>query len=181
MSFFMSTKGVLHPYQFRYLLGDFEKARLEPTLISGPSQKNNENKNNDKKVEKTFFAIDVMTSPVKTLPVEAKLEQVRDLMKESGIRHIPITAHNKFIGMISDRDLLKLDMSGTFSFLKAIDAMNTLVIVALDETPLAHVARVLLEEKISALPVINKDHHLVGIISRSDILKVVIYNKLVLK
>lgn len=171
----MSTKGVLHPYDFRYLQGDFEKARLEPTQVHGLVKTHgNENK-------KDFYAIDVMNKPVKTLDIHAKLEDVRTLMKIDNIRHVPITDKNKFIGIISDRDLLKLDMSGTFSFLKAEDAMNTIVIVADEETPLAHIARVLLEEKISAIPIVNKNFHLTGMITRSDILKVVIYNQLVLK
>jgi CBS domain-containing protein len=170
----MSTKGVLHHYDFRYLQGDFEKARLEPTLITGHTKKVAEEK-------KDFYAIDVMSSPVKSLPVDETLENVRNLMKKEDIRHIPIVDNHKFVGIISDRDLLKLDMSGTFSFLKAQDVMNTVVIVADDETPLAHIARVLLEEKISAIPIINKKHALCGIISRSDILKVIVYNRLVLK
>lgn len=178
MSFYMSTKGMLHPYDFRYLQGDFEKVRLEPTLISGTKKVVEPHKTSDKK---EFFAIDVMTKPVKTMPMDAKLEDVRTLMKLDGIRHVPIVNQHKFVGIISDRDLLKLDMSGTFSFLKAEDSMNTIVIIADEETPLAHIARVLLEEKISAIPIINKDHHLSGMITRSDILKVVIYNQLVLK
>lgn len=176
MAFYLSTNGILHPYDFNYLKNDFEKARLEPTLVHG------ESKHESKAGTKVdFFAIDVMSSPVKTLSVDSKLEDVRTLMKLDGIRHVPITKNGKFIGMISDRDLLKLDLAGTFSFLKAEDAMNTLVVVASEETSLAHIARVLLEEKISALPVINDKHHLTGIISRSDILKIVIYNRLVLK
>ena len=85
------------------------------------------------------------------------------------------------IGMISDRDLLKVELAGTFLYLKAEDIMTTVLVVAEEETPLAHIARVLLEEKISALPIIDKSHKLVGMISRSDILKAVVYNRLVLK
>jgi len=72
-------------------------------------------------------------------------------------------------------------MSGTFPFLKAANIMSTVLIVALDETPLAHIARVLMEEKISCLPVIDSNQLLVGMISRTDILRAVVYNRLVLK
>lgn len=179
MAFFMATKGILHPYHFRYLDGDFEHARLEPTLISDKSKKMAAPKHESKKVD--FYAIDVMKSPVKVLNQKSTLDEVRNLMKEKGIRHIPIIDDHKFLGIISDRDLLKMDLSGTFSFLKAADIMNTVVVVTHEETPLAHIARVMLEEKISALPVVNEQHRLTGIITRSDILEVVIYNRLVLK
>lgn len=177
MSFFLSTKGQLHPHNFRYLEGDFEKARLERTEIhtekklphSLPVEKNN------------FYAIDVMAKPVHTMNVDVPLVKIRDLMKDKAIRHVPLVVNNKIQGMISDRDLLKVDMSGTFSFLKAEDIMTTVLIVALEETPLAHVARVLMEEKISCLPIIDKNHRLVGMISRTDILRAVVYNRLVIK
>ncbi len=177
MSFFLSTKGQIRPYNFRYLEGDFEKARLERTEI-----------NTDKKLpislpkeKEDFFAIDIMAKPVQTMNVDEPLLKVRDLMKEKGIRHVPIVVNHKIQGIISDRDLLKVDMSGTFSFLKAEDIMTTVLIVALDETPLAHIARVLMEEKISCLPIIDKAHQLVGMISRTDILRAVVYNRLVIK
>lgn len=179
MAFFMATKGILHPYQFRYLDGDFEYVRLEPTLISNQSNKALASKHMPEKSD--FFAIDVMSSPVKVLKQKSTLEEVRNLMKEKGIRHIPIIENHRFVGIISDRDLLKMDLSGTFAFLKAEDIMNTVVVVAHEETPLAHIAKVMLEEKISAIPVVNEQHQLTGMITRSDILEVVIYNRLVLK
>jgi CBS domain-containing protein len=59
--------------------------------------------------------------------------------------------------------------------------MNTLVVVATEDTPLAHIARVLLEEKISSIPIINKAFHLTGMITRSDLLRAIVYNQLILK
>lgn len=175
----MATKGILHPYQFRYLDGDFEYVRLEPTLISDKAKLIAPPKHSTDKSD--FYAIDIMTSPVKVLSQKASLDEVRNLMREKGIRHIPIIENHKFLGIISDRDLLKMDLSGTFAFLKAEDIMNTVVVVAHEETPLAHIAKVMLEEKISAIPVVNESHQLTGMITRSDILEVVIYNRLVLK
>lgn len=179
MAFFMATKGILHPYQFRYLDGDFEYARLEPTLISDQARKLVTPKHEPSKND--FFAVDVMSSPVKVLSQNASLDEVRNLMRDKAIRHIPIIENHRFIGIISDRDLLKMDLSGTFAFLKAEDIMNTVVVVAHEDTPLAHIAKVMLEEKISALPVVNTQHQLTGMITRSDILEIVIYNRLVLK
>ncbi|RPJ74435.1 MAG: CBS domain-containing protein [Alphaproteobacteria bacterium] len=179
MAFFLSTKGILHPYRFKYLEGEFEKARLERTEIHSESSK---------KIPRTlpleqteFFAFDVMNKPVISLPVGELLERIREEMKIHNIRHIPLVKDLKLVGMISDRDLLKLELAGTFSFLKAEDVMTTVLVVAEEETPLAHIARVLVEEKISALPIIDKSHKLVGMISRTDILKTVVFNRLVLK
>ena len=177
MAFFLSTKGQIHPYHFKYLKGDFEKARLERTEIH-----NHHKFPESLRPEQTdFFAIDIMAKPALSLSPTSSLFDVRKLMSEKNIRHIPILFQNKILGMISDRDLLKVDLSGTFPFMKAEDIMSTVLIVALDETPLAHVARVLMEEKISGLPIIDKNNFLVGMISRTDILRAVVYNRLVIK
>ena len=177
MSFFLSTKGHLHPYNFHYLQGDFEKARLERTQIHG-EQKLPQTLS-ETKVD--FYAIDIMAKPPMVKSTSASLTEVKNLMSEKGIRHVPIVENHNVIGMISDRDLLKVDLSSTFSFLKAEDVMSTVLIVAHEETPLAHIARVLLEEKLSCLPIIDSHHKLVGIISRTDILRAVVYNRLVIK
>lgn len=177
----MSSKGVLHAYEFDYLKGELANIRLEPTLIIGTEHKKLAPQIKSKQSEKELFAIDIMQKAVKSLTQSTHLDKVRELMQQNSIRHVPITDNKKFVGMISDRDLLKVDLSGTFAFMEAKDIMTSIVIVTTDETPLAHIARVLLEEKISSLPVVDKSHHLVGIITRSDILRAVIYNRLVMK
>jgi CBS domain-containing protein len=179
MAFYLSTNGQLHPYHFKYLEGEFEKARLERTEIHSDTKSKISKTLPAKQID--FYAVDVMHKPVFSLNIDTPLEQIRNAMKSHSIRHIPLLKNDMLIGMISDRDLLKIEMSGTFLFLKAEDIMTTVLVVAEEETPLAHLARVLLEEKISALPVVNKSHKLVGMISRTDILKAVVYNRLVLK
>jgi CBS domain-containing protein len=179
MSFFLSTNGQLHSYHFKYLDGDFEKARLEKTEVH--LELLNSTPKTAPLKQKEFYAIEVMNSPVITLAPSSLLEIVRETMKNYNIRHIPIIKNKKILGMISDRDLLKIDLSGTFPFLHAQDIMTSVLIVANEETPLAHIARVLMEEKISAIPIINAKNELIGMISRTDILKAVIYNRLILK
>ena len=177
MSFFLSTKGHLHPYNFHYLQGDFEKARLERTLVHGEQKLPATLE--ESKVD--FFAIDVMAKPPLVKSSTSTLSEVKTLMSDKGIRHVPIVENHKVLGMISDRDLLKVDLSSSFAFLKAEDVMSTVLILAHEDTPLAHIARVLLEEKLSCLPVIDSAHKIVGMISRTDILRAVVYNRLVIK
>jgi CBS domain-containing membrane protein/CBS domain-containing protein len=172
----MSTNGHLHPYQFHYLSGDFERARLEPTLIHGEKKLTP-----TKKLEGEIFAIDIMCKDILKVGLETGLLDIKKMMSANHIRHVPVLKGAFFQGIISDRDLLKLDSSSTFQFLKAEEIMNTLVVVATEDTPLAHIARVLLEEKISSIPIINKAFHLTGMITRSDLLRAIVYNQLILK
>ncbi len=175
MAFYMSTKGALHPYTFNYFSKESDKVRLEPTLIHGQTPKKNES------VSKEFFAIDIMSKKVMTLDEESPLQEIKKIMQKNEIRHIPIVAENKFKGLVSDRDLLKVDMAGTFNFLKAKDIMSDIIVIADEETTVAHLAKVFLMEKISCIPIINQKHFISGIVTRSDILNVIVNNQLILR
>ena len=53
----------------------------------------------------------------------------------------------------------------------AKEVMTTDVIVAKEEDSIADVAKLLIEERIGGLPVINSENKVVGIISETDIIK----------
>jgi CBS domain-containing protein len=179
MSFFLSTNGQLHPYQFAYLAGEFEKARLEKTQIHSVVEV--KNRKPLPETQKDFYAIDIMGRDVFTATSQTKIELIRYEMRKRNIRHVPVLDDGVIKGIISDRDLLKVNQAGTFFFMKAKHIMSNVLVVADEETPLAHIARVFLEEKISAIPIIDRTQKLTGIITNSDILKVIVYNRLVMK
>lgn len=177
MAFFLSTNGILHSYEFDYLQGLENANRLDKTKIHTGKEVKQVSNMYFKQVD--LYAVDIMNSPIFSMDLTTHLDIIRNEMKTKNIRHIPIIKNKKILGMISDRDLLKLDLSGVFSFLKAEEVMSTVLIVVGEETSIAHIARVLVEENISALPVVNKKHELTGMISRTDILKAVVGHRLV--
>ena len=52
-------------------------------------------------------ARDIMTSPVKTVDVEADLEEVATLMVESRANPVPVTQDGRLVGIIGHSDLLQ--------------------------------------------------------------------------
>jgi CBS domain-containing protein len=48
----------------------------------------------------------LMSSPLISIDIHSTPEMANDLMKDSGIRHLPVTENDKIIGIISVRDLL---------------------------------------------------------------------------
>ena len=177
MGFYISTNGIIHPYHFSYLEGAVAPQRMEKTKIHS-SEVISTTSSVDKPI--AFYSIQVMQSPVISFKMNTPVQEIKEKMKTLGIRHIPIINNSKLVGMVSDRDILKINNSGTFHFLKAKDIMSSVVLVCDEETPLAHFAKVLLEEKVSCLPVIDKNQFLIGIISRTDILKVIINNRVLI-
>jgi acetoin utilization protein AcuB len=126
----------------------------------------------------------IMSSPVLTLPVTASLSQAWEVVHAKRFRHIPILgADDSVFGILSDRDLFRGTMesilSGTTWSTKQVDTpirnlVSHPVLVASPEAELRAIARVLLEERIGALPIVSEAGDLVGMITRSDILRVLV-------
>jgi len=49
----------------------------------------------------------LITSPIISLDINSEAEEVNDLMRDKGIRHLPLTEKGKIVGIISVRDLLR--------------------------------------------------------------------------
>ena len=78
--------------------------------------------------------------------------------------------------MLSDRDLLRLESNTYFDSLILKDVMTTLIVACDKNTSLRAIALVMFKENISGMPVVD-NKKLVGMITRTDILKMVIENK----
>jgi CBS domain-containing protein len=175
MPFFMVTNGNTHPHTFDYLTD--ESSRVDPTLPRGMRMIENDE---DVKGElKEFYVIETMTKEVISLFPDDPVQKAIDLMSAKRIHHIPIHDQDEgLVGLVSDRDLLKLNGEALFSLVKIKDIMSTIVVAVGEETPLSAVAKVLVKEHISALPVLNTIEEISGIISKVDILEKVIEHKL---
>ncbi len=132
----------------------------------------------------TLVAEDVMASPVVTLPMTASLAQAWELVKDKRFRHVPIQSRNgELVGILSDRDLSRGTVESALTGVKGSASLVKIsiesyvshpVLVAAPEATLLAIARVLLEEHIGAMPVVSGEKELLGIITRSDILRVIV-------
>ena len=128
-----------------------------------------------------LLAKDLMTAPVVTLPSDATVAEAWALMTRRIFRHIPITAvHGTLVGMVSDRDLIRhapdLVIAGIQSAgarRRLAEIMSTRVLSATPTTDIREIARVMMDERVWALPVLDPDRHPVGIISTRDLLRAI--------
>jgi CBS domain-containing protein len=139
--------------------------------------------NVERSEEDAMTAYDVMTPRPVTVTPQASLAEVWDLMRELGIRHVPVVQSGVLAGMVSDRDLSGLDIGRVLTVEGAdalrkelatpvIHVMSAPVISVEPETALGDVADLLLEHKVGALPVVQPDtRELVGIVSYIDVLR----------
>jgi acetoin utilization protein AcuB len=128
-------------------------------------------------------ARDVMTPNPMTIRSQATVAEAWDLMGEMEIRHVPVVDDGTLVGMLSDRDLGRLEVTRML-VAEGADAlrqelatpvaklMSLDVIAAEPETELGDIVDVLVEHKVGALPVVHPDtRELVGIISYVDVLR----------
>jgi CBS domain-containing protein len=68
----------------------------------------------------------VMTTPVITVSAEAMADEALRLMLEHGIHHLPVTGSDgRVVGVVSDTDLIGLERTVPFTFLRALDRAET--------------------------------------------------------
>jgi len=104
--------------------------------------------------------------PVTTTPWDT-LASAQSVMEREGYRQLPVVDKGMLVGILSDRDLHA--HSGYLERTKVDAAMTDRLISVTPADTAAHTARVLLEHRINAVPVVD-DGRLIGIVSRSDLL-----------
>ncbi len=101
------------------------------------------------------------------------------MVRERRFRHIPVVASGGGIcGIVSDRDLFALaimdDAEEKLEPSVVADIMTQKVLTATPDTNIREIARVLIEERIGCMPIVDEDKQVIGMITRSDILRALI-------
>jgi CBS domain-containing protein len=110
-----------------------------------------------------------------------RLDVAAALLRELGVRHLPVCESGRLLGMVSVRDLLQaapphgaLSPRQAALALRGLEArrvMSSPPIVALADEPVGHAARRMMARRISALPVLAQEGGaLVGILTDVDLL-----------
>ncbi len=130
-------------------------------------------------------AAQIMTAPVVYVLSTATLSVALKALAEGKFRHIPVLSlKQQLVGMISDRDMISC-MCGSAALCVHCDegkdeisvesVMKGNVLSASIDADARHIARLFVEQRIGAMPVTDHEQ-LVGIITRSDILRAVMVN-----
>ncbi len=121
-----------------------------------------------------LMASQIMTAPAECVSLDMTLGAASEIMRKKRFRHLPVVSDTgKLTGILSDRDILRT--SSDPSQLAHLH-MSSRVLTSTPETPIREIAEALLKNKIGALPIVNEDHKVVGIITTTDILKAVVMN-----
>ena len=126
-------------------------------------------------------AQDVMTEGPASVRSTVPLREAIAVLQSLDVRHLPvIDRHGELVGLLSDGDLRKYSFSEVRPEL-SVDAlarrlelpvsyvMSRAIFAVRPETELQEIANLMIDQQIGAVPVVNSDGTLVGIVSCVDL------------
>ncbi|HVO26601.1 MAG TPA: CBS domain-containing protein [Candidatus Margulisiibacteriota bacterium] len=122
-----------------------------------------------------------MQAEVVTLNAADTLDLADDIMRLGRIRHMPIVAHGKLVGILSQRDLFRAAISSALQLRPAAErewlakipvreVMTTAVCTIAPTATVHEAVRLMLDKRIGCLPVVEEDK-LVGLLSETDCMR----------
>ncbi len=124
----------------------------------------------------------VMTKEPTTVNVTNKLSEVRKMLSEQGIHHVPVVSGSKLVGLISATDMVRLSFSAYGADARAVDAMldhefQIEKVMSKELTTLKtsqkvrDAAAVLSSGSFHSVPVVDDENNLVGIVTSTDLIR----------
>lgn len=143
---------------------------------------------------------DIMSTSIDSVRVNTSVEDVSRLIFGRGINGVPVCKDGKLIGFITEKDILKKfyptmhelaqdyvhasdfeNMEGKvdeiFS-LQAEDIMSKNPVSVTPDTPLLRAQSLMLVKKVGRLPVVDEKKHLVGILTKGDVFRAIVGDRL---
>lgn len=126
-----------------------------------------------------------MNKKVITIEDRDSMQDAMKRMKENDIRMLPVMNMGRLVGVITDRDLKRASASDAttleiheyiylLSKIQVKEIMTKPPITVPFDYTLEETAQVLLENKISGVPVVDSDSKMVGTITQSDIFRALV-------
>lgn len=134
---------------------------------------------------KHLLVKDWMTKDVVTAKPSTPMLEAHKMMRENKIRRMPVCKKGKVIGIITRSDVRQAEPSEATSLnvweinyllakLEVKDIMTKPVTTVRENDTIKDAATLMYKKRIGSLPVIGSDDSLVGIITESDIFRVLI-------
>jgi CBS domain-containing protein len=114
---------------------------------------------------------EMMTKNPKVIPTNATVRDAAKLMKDIDTGAIPVIDHDQVVGMITDRDIvLRSTAEGhNPNESKISDVMTNEFYFCYEDQDVKDAAKLMQDKQVRRLPIIDRNKHLVGIVSLGDL------------
>ena len=124
----------------------------------------------EKKVRAGIVAKDIMSSPIKTVNTLASIEETKKILLRYGHNGIPVVEAGELKGIITMQEVNKAKQHGLGKELVSKYMSDQVVTVKLD-TPLTEIQELMINYDIGRILVVSQEDKLVGIITRTDLIR----------
>lgn len=113
---------------------------------------------------------DVMTQDVKILNPEATIKDAASQMRDGDFGLMPVGENDRLVGTLSDRDIvIRAVAKGMDPSTTVRDVMSDDILWVYENDSVGTACRIMSDNQIRRLPIINVDKRLVGIVSLGDL------------
>ena len=114
---------------------------------------------------------DIMTRDVEVVKGDASLTDAAIKMKDLDVGLIPVCNGDRLQGMVSDRDItIRATAAGRDpTKTKVEEIMSTDIAYCMEDQEIEEAVNLMEARQIRRLPILNREHRLVGIVSLGDI------------
>ena len=110
----------------------------------------------------------IMKKEIITITPDATIQEAAEIFFSKRIHRLPVVENGKLVGIITPTDLLKI-VSTIKTDLTAEDAVTTTCVTAYEDEPLTYTIPAMRISDVSALPVLDAQGKMVGIITDRDL------------
>jgi CBS domain-containing protein len=120
----------------------------------------------------------VMTRDVVCVEVDDSLTDAHQVMIEWEIRHLPVLDGKHLVGILSNRDVLAraawTENGIVVPDVPVEEVMTAKPFTCLASTDVTSIGESMIKHKIDCLPVVDRDGELVGLVTSSDLIEILI-------
>lgn len=115
----------------------------------------------------------IMTTPVKTIPMNVSIARAKEYLEEINHTAAPVVDdEGKMVGMMGNKNIRNAEKAGCMETMVPA-YMNKKVVSINKDSTMRDIEKVFLENKYNHMPVIDDSSMLVGILTRKDFLKAI--------
>jgi CBS domain-containing protein len=114
---------------------------------------------------------EVMSRGVRTMAPGDTLRHAAKTMEEFDVGVVPVCEGERLVGVVTDRDIAVRAVAYGYSAesTRLDEVMTKDPLWCFDDDPLEQAMEMMRDEQIRRLPVVDRDRHLVGILSMGDV------------
>jgi len=124
----------------------------------------------EKKVRVGIAAKDIMSSPVKTVNTSTSIEETKKILLRYGHNGIPVIEEGELKGIITMQEVNRAKQHGLGKELVSKYMSDQIITVKLN-TPLTEIQELMINYDIGRILVVNQEDKLIGIITRTDLIR----------